>query len=68
MLVDERIERPEALELHLRRWPWRRLRIRGLGGDGVVVGAADGDLGLVMAETSLGASEAPGDGGGSGGG
>ena len=67
-LLDRNIERPKSVDITLRRWPWRRLRVRGFRHEGPVAGdggGGEGERDDVLWDTGGGGD---GGGGGNGGG
>lgn len=68
--LDSEIERPDRVEISLRRRPWGRIRVRGLKTDspGAVIGGDGGSDGDVIWDTGDSGGGGSGNGGGDGGG
>ena len=67
-LLDRALERPKSVDVSIRRWPWKRVRVRGVGRDGVVVGTGDSAGVIWESERGGGGGGGGGDGGGGNGG
>jgi len=72
LLLDSALERPNLVEVSLRRRPWKRLRVRGLRVEGYAAGGGDpggwDDHGVLWDSGGGGGGGGGGNGGGGNGG